>query len=125
MAGTLFSDTMSSLSELQEDIPPERVAELVREGEVQLVDVRTVEEREAGRIAGSRHIEMDRLTEEGPSLAGGRPIVFYCRVGSRSAVATQAFRASGYDAHNLEGGIVAWVERGLPLEPEDGRVADH
>ena len=35
-----------------------------------------------------------------------------------------AFEA-GYDAYNMTGGIQAWAEAGLPLEPEDGRVADH
>jgi rhodanese-related sulfurtransferase len=30
---------------------------------------------------------------------------------------------SGYDAHNLTGGLEAWVKDGLPIEPEDGRVA--
>ncbi len=40
-------------------------------------------------------------------------------------MATQAFRAAGYDAYNLEGGIAAWVDRGLPIVPEDGFVAEH
>ena len=45
--------------------------------------------------------------------------------GARSAMATQAFRAAGWDAYNMSGGITAWADRGLPLEPEDGRVAEH
>ena len=40
-------------------------------------------------------------------------------------MATQAFRASGLDAYNLAGGLLAWVEKGLPIEPEDGSVAVH
>ena len=40
-------------------------------------------------------------------------------------MATEAFAASGYDAYNLAGGITAWVEAGLPIEPEDGQVAAH
>ena len=50
-------------------------------------------------------------------------MVFYCRSGARSALAAQAFRASGFDAYNLAGGLVAWTERGLPLEPDGGAVA--
>ena len=50
-------------------------------------------------------------------------MVFYCRTGSRSAVAAQAFAAAGYDAHNLDGGLKAWVADGLPIEPADGHVA--
>jgi rhodanese-related sulfurtransferase len=90
--------------------------------DVQLVDVREPHEFEAGRIAGARHVALGRLAEEADSLDRSRPIVFYCRVGGRSAMATQAFQASGYDAHNLAGGVVAWTVSGLPFE---GRVADH
>ena len=54
-----------------------------------------------------------------------KPVIFQCRVGRRSALATQAFRAVGFDAYNMRGGIQAWAEEGLPLEPEDGTVADH
>jgi rhodanese-related sulfurtransferase len=43
-------------------------------------------------------------------------------VGGRSAMATQAFAAAGWDAYNLSGGIVSWVAAGLPIE---GHVADH
>ena len=106
-----------------EDLSPARVAELMQSG-VQLIDVRELYEREAGRIPDdSAHIEMDRLSEEAGSIDAGRPVVFYCRTGSRSAVAAQAFAAAGYDAHTLDGGLKAWVADGLPIEPADGHVA--
>jgi rhodanese-related sulfurtransferase len=108
---------------MAEDLSPARVAELLRDG-AQLVDVREPYERDAGRIAGdSAHIELDRLTAEAGSIDRGRTVVFYCRSGSRSALAAQAFSAAGYDAHNLDGGLKAWVADGLPIEPADGRVA--
>ena len=44
-------------------------------------------------------------TSEAGSIDRERPVVFYCRSGSRSALATQAFAASGYSAHNLTGGL--------------------
>jgi rhodanese-related sulfurtransferase len=116
---------MGSLADLQEDLSPEQVQEAVCEGRAQLVDVRESYEYEAGRIAGARHIELVRLADEAHTLRGDRPVVFYCRTGSRSAVATQAFRASGLDAYNLAGGLIAWAERGLPIDPPGGRVADH
>ena len=110
---------------MQEDLAPERVAELVRSGEAQLVDVREPYEHDAGRIEGARHIELQQLTEQASKIDRERPVIFYCRVGSRSAMAAQAFRAAGYDAFNLDGGLVAWVAQGLEIEPEDGTVADH
>jgi rhodanese-related sulfurtransferase len=113
------------MSEPATDLPPERVAQIVREGNAQLVDVREPYEHEAGHIAGAAHIELVRLAEEAASIERERAVVFYCRTGSRSGMAAEAFRSAGYDAFNLDGGLLAWVERGLPLEPEDGRVADH
>lgn len=108
---------------MNEDLAPTRVAELLGEGETQLVDVRTPDEHDAGRIAGAVHIELERLPAEAGSLDRGRPVVFYCRSGSRSAMATEAFRAAGYDAYNMAGGLREWVKSGLPLEPAGGRVA--
>jgi rhodanese-related sulfurtransferase len=106
-----------------EDLSPTRVAELMRDG-AQVIDVRERYEREAGRIPDdSAHIEMDRLADEAGSIDRDRPVVFYCRTGSRSALAAQAFAAAGYDAHNLDGGLKAWVADGLPIDPSDGHVA--
>ena len=45
--------------------------------------------------------------------------------GPRSLMAAQAFRASGYDAYSLRGGLARWVDEGHPLSPHDGYVADH
>ncbi len=96
----------------------------MRDGSPQVVDVREPAEREAGRIPDdSLHIALDRLAEEAGALDRDRPVVFYCRTGSRSAMAAQAFAAAGFDAHNLAGGQKAWVAEGLPLEPDGGRVA--
>lgn len=116
---------MTALGDLQEDIPPERAAELLRDGDTQLLDVREPYEHEAGRIAGSKRVDLEGLAEEAQQLDPDKPILFYCRTGSRSAVATQAFRAAGFDAYNLTGGLVAWVGAELPIEPEQGRVENH
>jgi rhodanese-related sulfurtransferase len=105
------------------DVSPHEAAELLEGGDAQLVDVREPFEHEAGRIAGSRLIGLEQLPAEAGSLDRERPILFYCRTGSRSTMAAQAFAASGYDALNLDGGLKAWVAAGLPIEPDDGRVA--
>jgi rhodanese-related sulfurtransferase len=102
---------------------PQQVAERLREEGVQLVDVRSQEERDAGRIAGDRHIEFVELTQAADTISREQPVVFYCRSGSRSAMAATAFREAGYDAYNMTGGLLDWQAAGLPLEPEDGHVA--
>lgn len=116
---------MSVFSDAETDLPPERVAEMLRGGEIDLIDVREPYEHEAGRIGGARHIELERLASQAETIDRDRPVVFHCRLGARSAMATQAFRTAGYDAYNMAGGIAAWVEHGLPIEPEGGYVAEH
>jgi rhodanese-related sulfurtransferase len=116
---------VTSPADLQEDLTPERARELAERGEVRLVDVREAREWDNGRIAGAEHVEMDQLVDRAHALSEDPPVVFYCRTGGRSAVATQAFRASGITAYNMAGGLVAWVESGLPIEPEDGSIAIH
>jgi rhodanese-related sulfurtransferase len=109
----------------QETLSPQEVARMQEAGEIQLVDVREPYEHDAGHIAGARHLQLSELSSAAESIARDRPVVFYCRVGARSDMAAQAFRASGWDARNMEGGLVAWAREGLPLEPGDGTVADH
>ena len=108
------------------DADPARVeAWLAEDARPQLIDVRELAEYEAGHIEGARHLELLELSSQASTVERERPIVFYCRVGSRSEMAAQAFRASGYEAYSMSGGLVRWVEEGRPLSPEDGFVADH
>ena len=105
---------------------PGQVAQwLADDPELQLIDVREDYERAAGHIEGSRHIELNRLTSQAATIAADRPVVFYCRVGARSLMAAQAFRASGFRARSMSGGLVRWAQEGRPLSPEGGRVAEH
>lgn len=103
---------------------PRQVAQLLERDEIQLVDVRQRHEYEAGRIASARFIELMELASRAEEIDPARPVVFYCRSGSRSAMATQAFRRAGFDAYNMSGGLLEWQASQLPLEPADGYVAD-
>jgi rhodanese-related sulfurtransferase len=91
--------------------------------DAQLIDVREAYEHEAGHIPGSQNIEVTELTAAAETLDRDRPVVFYCRSGDRSSMPAEAYRASGWDAYSIEGGLTAWVEAGQPIEPEDGKVA--
>jgi rhodanese-related sulfurtransferase len=105
------------------DYTPQEVSTLLAEGDIQLIDVRTPYEHEAGRIAGDRLVELSQLAAEAETLDRSRPVVFYCRSGARSAMATQAFSQAGFDAHNMIGGLLDWDAAGLPLDPPGGYVA--
>jgi rhodanese-related sulfurtransferase len=108
------------------ELAPEQLeAWLGEDGELQVVDVREPYEREAGHIAGSRHVALVELSAQTATFDKQRPVVFYCRVGSRSEMAAKAFRASGFEAYNMSGGLLRWAQEGRPLEPHGGHVAEH
>ena len=106
------------------DYTPQQVAQLLAEGEIQLIDVRTPYEHDAGRIGGDRLIELAKLAAEIETIDRARPVVFYCRSGARSAMASEAFTQAGFDAHNMVGGLLDWDAAGLPIDPDGGYVAD-
>ncbi|HEX3621147.1 MAG TPA: rhodanese-like domain-containing protein [Acidimicrobiales bacterium] len=86
-----------------------------RLGEVQLVDVRLVNEWQAGHIDGALHIPEEELAERAAELDRNRIVVTVCRAGTRSDDAAELLRGEGFDAHSLDGGLLAWKWAGLPL----------
>jgi len=97
-----------------EEITPAEAAALPDEW--QWLDVRTAQERAEGYIrADSLHIELTELPARAGELDRARPVVVYCRSGSRSAMAVAALREGGFAAANLAGGIVAWQAADLPV----------
>ena len=117
---------MSTFSGPSIDVDTDRVASALADGDATVVDVREGYEREAGFIEGTRHIELERLASQADTIDRDRPVIFQCRLGSRSAMAAQAFRAAGYEAYSLDGGIKRWDAEGRPVAPDGkGTVADH
>jgi rhodanese-related sulfurtransferase len=114
------------LADPELEVTPDDVKARLDADEVQVIDVREQYEWDAGRIPGSvRHIELERLSSQAATIDKDKPVVFQCRLGARSLMAAQAFRRAGYDAYSLAGGLQAWHDAGLPLDPPDGAVADH
>ena len=91
----------------------------------QIVDVREAHEREQSRFPGSQHTPLQRLATALDDLDQSRPIIFYCRVGARGGMAAEAFQAIGWEAYNLSGGLMAWVDAGFDLDPSGAEIAEH
>jgi rhodanese-related sulfurtransferase len=105
------------------EVSREAAQKLIEEG-AQLVDVRAEHEWDAGRIGGAKHLPLAELAERTGEIDKDRPVVLYCRGGNRSTMATDALTDAGFDAVKLSEGIVGWDEADLPLEPDDGYVAE-
>jgi rhodanese-related sulfurtransferase len=113
---------MAAFAESDQELEPRELERRMREDDLIVIDVREPYEVAAGRIPGTRHVPIEALTGAAETLDRDRPVAFVCRVGSRSGMASQAFRASGWEAYNLRGGVTAWVQAGLSF---DGEVAAH
>jgi hydroxyacylglutathione hydrolase/adenylyltransferase/sulfurtransferase len=115
----------SPFADAELDLAPAEVQRRIAAGEAQLIDVREQYEWDAGRIDGARHIEIERVAWNARSIDRDLPVIFHCRLGWRAGMVAHAFRAIGYDAYNLAGGLLAWSEAGLPLIPEGGTISEH
>lgn len=104
-------------------ISPTRAAEMLRAGEALLVDVREADERARAQIPGSAHLPLSRLAEAELAVQQGRPVLFHCASGTRTAEAADRLRrrAGGCEAFIIEGGLAAWKRAGLPVS-EDRRA---
>jgi rhodanese-related sulfurtransferase len=90
-------------------------------GEALFLDVRKSHEYDAGHIPGALWLPLRDLPARLDHLDRRVPVVTTCQVGQRSGVAADFLRDQGFDAHNLEGGLDAWVAGGFPLVSSDGR----
>ena len=89
--------------------------------EIQLVDCREQYEWDAGRVEGAIFIPLNTLMAgAGRELDPSKPIAVICRTGNRSELASTMLQARGFEAHNVEGGMEAWQQAGLPFEAPDG-----
>ena len=106
---------MTDSDEPQLEVSVEHTAVAMADGSAQIIDVREAYERDAGHIAGSRHIELGTLASEAESIDRERPVIFHCHVGSRSLMAAQAFRQAGFQAYSMAGGLERWEQEGRPV----------
>ena len=90
--------------------------------DVVLLDVRTAEEYNDGHIQNAINIDVkqDGFIEEAKStLPTDKTIAVYCRSGKRSAKAAGVLAKEGFKIVNLEGGIMAWKNAGMPVEKNE------
>jgi rhodanese-related sulfurtransferase len=86
-----------------------------------LLDVRDLDEWDAGHAPEAIHLPMMEIPGRVDELPDNRDIVVVCRVGSRSAQVVAYLMAHGRDrVANLDGGMFAWHAAGRPLVAADG-----
>ena len=95
----------------------------VRKGTVTVLDVRPIEEYQAGHIPGAMSIPLKELERHLSEFPHDQEIVAYCR-GPYCVLAMEAveiLRAKGYKAVRLEEGILDWRAMGFPITMGESR----
>jgi rhodanese-related sulfurtransferase len=97
------------------------LADWLRDGRVALFDVREPDEFAQARIPGSTLVPLSRFDPGAIAAAEDDRIVLHCRSARRCGLAADQMRAAGdrRPLYRLAGGIIAWVQSGLPVEPGD------
>ncbi|MGN7478367.1 rhodanese-like domain-containing protein [Solibacillus silvestris] len=91
------------------EISAKEVQQRIENGEkLNLIDVREVDEVQAGHISGIVHIPLGLIKFHIHELDNNKPYIIVCRSGARSGQATQYLESQGYDAANMTGGMLAW-----------------
>lgn len=98
-----------------EELDPVEAQRRQHEGSA-LIDVRERFEYEAGHAPGAELIPLGELSSRLRELRPDQEILFICRSGNRSGVATEVAGRFGLKARNVRGGMILWARSGLPVE---------
>ncbi len=99
-------------------ISPAQATMLINREDAIVVDVRESAEYSSGHLLNARHIPLGELEKRLGELDKfkDKPVILNCQSGSRSASACGVLRKAGFNhVHNLEGGIAAWEQAGMPI----------
>jgi rhodanese-related sulfurtransferase len=91
------------------EISAKELQQALEQGQaLSLIDVREVDEVEAGHIPGIIHIPLGLLEFRMHELNKNESYIMVCRSGGRSGSATQFLESHGFDVSNMVGGMLAW-----------------
>ena len=96
---------------------PQQARAAVDAGTAVIIDVREPDEVAQASVPGAVHIPMGDLLARLAEVPRDRTAIFICHSGARSGSVCDHLEANeGFtDIANLEGGIVAWHQAGLPV----------
>ncbi|MHB1038274.1 MAG: MBL fold metallo-hydrolase [Pirellulales bacterium] len=113
--------------------PLERVAQMTvrelddrrRTGDLQVLDVRTPTEWQAGHVPGAMYVFLPELEQKLERLDKTKPVAVYCDSGYRASLGASLLKRHGFkDVHNVVGSWKAWTAQKLPVEkPKEQKKA--
>lgn len=89
----------------------------LEQGKAVLLDVREPDEYKAAHIEIAHLLPLAQVTTDALPDISGKTLVIQCQSGKRSATACAKLLTENpaLDVYNLQGGIIAWHEAGMPV----------
>jgi glyoxylase-like metal-dependent hydrolase (beta-lactamase superfamily II)/rhodanese-related sulfurtransferase len=116
ISGRLESGAGSGATETMRPLEVAELDTLFAAGEIEVLDVRELDERDGGYVAGTRHLPYRLARSMAPELPHDRPVATICESGARAAIAASVLAAAGIDARPvLHGGLPDWEARGREM----------
>lgn len=110
-----------SVAVVQEDVSVKEANKMINEGDVVLIDVRSLDEYSAGHINGALNIDVSSagFEEKIADLDKSKNYVVYCQSGRRSAKSSEIMIDAGFKTvYNVAGGISEWQHEGFEVVTE-------
>lgn len=119
ISGAMLLSTVFRRPGSANGLTPTQVTQLINREDAQVIDVREPAEYAAGHLPESRNIPAAQLEGRVGEIEKlkGSPLILICQSGARSGGACAQLGKLGFPkVHNLDGGILAWSQAGLPLK---------
>jgi rhodanese-related sulfurtransferase len=114
-AGFPLDKTSALPKERVPTIKPEQLHQ--RLGSVQVVDIRTQKLLKMGWLKDSLKISMGKLSADYAQIPKDKPIVVVDHAGKQVLTACRFLKSKGFgDVSRLQGGLMAWNQKGYTLE---------
>lgn len=100
-------------------VDAKKAAQLVADGKVTVLDVRTEDEFKDGHIKGATNVDIleDGFAAKLGSMDKSKPILVHCQAGGRSTRSLPTLEKLGFtEIYHLDGGMEGWEKAGQPLE---------
>ena len=94
-------------------ISTSELKEILKKGDVQLIDVRTPKEVKEGFIKTAKfanYFDVNFYERASNQLDKTKPVYLYCRSGNRSGKSAKILQEKGYKVYNVLGGYNKWKQ---------------
>lgn len=89
---------------------------LLKDKDLEIIDVRNATEYNAGHIDGAKHVFVGTIPDNLDKVSKDKKVVIHCQSGARAAIAYSLLAKNGFkNVLNYSGGMSEWINEGNPI----------